>query len=162
MITDVSDYKAFKGDPDVFMKREMRDDKTKYYSYLVIYVDDILCVHEHPKRIMDKLGLVYHLKDGSVEKPERYLGIDIKSWTIQGEECTMTECYAMSCKTYIKEAIRVVEERMVDFNLSYPSTRKYGKDTQFSLSTYRPEREEMDMCSEDEITLYQNLIGVLR
>ena len=79
MITDVLDYKAFKGDPDVFMKREVRDDKTEYYSYLVIYVDDILCVHEHPKRIIDKLGSVYRLKDGSVEKPERYLGIDIKS-----------------------------------------------------------------------------------
>ena len=73
-------------------------------------------MHEHPKRIMDKLGSVYCLKDGSVEKPERYLGIDIKPWTIQGEDCIMTECYAMSCKTYIKEAIRVVEKRMVDFN----------------------------------------------
>ena len=91
-------YKASKGDPDVFMKREVRDDGTEYYSYFVIYVDDILCVHEYPKKIMDKLGSVYCLKDGSVVKPERYLGIDIKSWTIQGEDCTMTECYAMSCK----------------------------------------------------------------
>ena len=30
------------------------------------------------------------------------------------------------------------------------------------MSTNRPEREELDMCSEDEITLYQNLIGMLR
>ena len=100
------------------------------------------------------MGSVYRLKDGSVVKPERYLGIDIKSWTIQGEDCIMTECYAMSCKTYIKEAIRVVEKRMVDFNLSYPSTRRHGKDTPFSSSTYRPERDELDMCSEDEIMLY--------
>ena len=144
------------------MKREVWDDKTEYYSYLVIYVDDILCVNQHSKRIMDKLGSVYLLKDGSVEKPERYLGIDIKSWTIQGEDCIMTECYAMSCKTYIGEAIRVVEKRMVDFNLSYPSTRRHGKDTPFSSSAYRPEREESEMCNENEITLYQNLIGMLR
>ena len=68
----------------------------------------------------------------------------------------------MSCKTYIKEAIRVVEKRMVNFNLSYPSTRRHGKDTPFSSSAYRPEREESEMCNENEITLYQNLIGMLR
>ena len=50
---------------------------------------------------------------------------------------------------------------MVDFNLSYPSTRRHGKDTQFSSSAYRPEREESEMCNENEITLYQNLIGML-
>ena len=44
-------YKASKGDPDVFMKREVQDDGTEYYSYFVIYVDDILCVHEYPKKI---------------------------------------------------------------------------------------------------------------
>ena len=84
-----------KGDPDVFMKREVRDDKTEYYSYLVIYVNDILCVNGHPKRIMNKLGSVYRLKDGSVETPERYLGIDIKSWTIEGDDCTITECLSL-------------------------------------------------------------------
>ena len=63
----------------------------------------------------------------------------------------------MSCKTYIKEAIRVVEKRMVDFNLSYPSTRRHGKDTPFSSSAYRPEREELEMDSKDEITLHINL-----
>ena len=68
----------------------------------------------------------------------------------------------MSCKTYIKEAIRLVEKRMVDFNLSYPSTRRHGKDTPFSSSAYRPEHEESEMCNENEITLYQNLIGMLR
>ena len=59
---------------------------------------------------MDKLRLVYRLKDGSVEKPERYLGIDIKSWTIEGEDYTMTECYAMSCKTYIKKQLELLRK----------------------------------------------------
>ena len=57
----------------------MQDNGIEHYSYFVIYVDNILCVHEYPKSIMDKLGSVYRLKDGSVEKPERYLGIDTKS-----------------------------------------------------------------------------------
>ena len=152
-IIDLLRYKASNGYPDVFMKREVQNDGTEYYSYFVIYVDNILCAHEYPKSIIDKLGSVYRLKDGSIEKPERYLGIDMKSWTIQAEDCDKTECYAMSCKKYIKEAIRVVEKRMVDFNLSYPSTRRHGKDTPFSSSAYRPECEESEMCNENEITL---------
>ena len=50
---------------------------------------------------------------------------------IQGEDCDETKYFAMSCKTYIKEAIRVVEKRMADFNLSYPSIRRHGRDTPF-------------------------------
>ena len=56
-------YKASNGDPEGFMKGEVQDDKTEYYSYLVFYVDDILCVNKHPKRIMNKVGSVYRLKD---------------------------------------------------------------------------------------------------
>ena len=67
----------------------------------------------------------------------------------------------MSCETYIKEAIGVVEKRMVDFNLSYPSTRRHGKDTPFLSSAYRPECDESEMCN-NEITLHINLIWMLR
>ena len=78
---------------------------------------------------------------------------------IQGEDCDKIECFAKGCKTYIKEAIQVVEKRMVDFNLSRPSTRRHGKDIPFS-SSYRPEHEESEMCSEDGIKLCQYLTGM--
>ena len=81
---------------------------------------------------------------------------------IQGEGFVMIECFVMSCKTYIKEAFRVVEKRMVDFNLFYLSTRRHGKDASFFSSTKRPECEESGMGSEDEITLHINLIWMSR
>ena len=56
------------------MEREREVNERGHYSYVVIYVDDILCVHEYPKRIMYKFGSVYRLKDGSVEKPKGTLG----------------------------------------------------------------------------------------
>ena len=41
--------------------------------------------------------------------------------------------FAMSCKVYVKEAIRFVEKRILNFKLSYLSIRRNGNDYQSSL-----------------------------
>ena len=45
---------------------------------VLIYVDDLLCVSEHPDNVMKALGEFYELKDGSVKEPDIYLGADIE------------------------------------------------------------------------------------
>jgi len=60
------------------MKERTRKDGSKYYSYLVIYVDDVLCIDENPKVVIDYIASIYRVKDGSVEAPSRYLGLNLK------------------------------------------------------------------------------------
>lgn len=67
------DYTSCKADPDVWMKAVTKANGTKFYSYVLAYVDDILCCDATPKNVMDALSKVYKLKDRSVMTPYVYL-----------------------------------------------------------------------------------------
>ena len=71
---------------------------------------------------------------------------------IQGEGFAVIKYFVMSCKMYIKEAIRVVEKRMVHFNLSYLSMRKHGKDT-----TSSPQPKALDVKSQQWVVRMKSL-----
>jgi hypothetical protein len=48
-------FKACKADAVVWMRPAVKEDGSKYYEYVLCYVDDILVVSEQPKRIMEGL-----------------------------------------------------------------------------------------------------------
>jgi hypothetical protein len=52
-------YRSCKADPDVWMKAATKADGTKFYSYVLAYVDDILCLDTNPKQVMDALSKVF-------------------------------------------------------------------------------------------------------
>ena len=70
-------------DLDVYRKAKVRKDGTRYYSYLVIYVDDVLCVDEGPRSIIKQIEEVYRVKPESVIKPDSYLGMNVRPWDVQ-------------------------------------------------------------------------------
>ena len=133
---------------------------TAYYSYLIIYVDDVLCIHHNPNETMEKIQAVYRLKQG-IENPNMYLGTDMKQWSYTENDGTQNSCWALGSCTYVKEAIRIYERLMVEHDISHSSTRKNGKNTPFSNHDYRPELDSTDLCTDTLCTVYQNLIGIL-
>ena len=155
-------YKSSKGDSDVFMKRYVTTSGVNLYAYILIYVDDILCVHEDPGKEINKLGTYYRLKEGSVKEPDIFLGANFKQWEVSESNGSVTKAYAMSCKDYVKEAIKVVEKRMNENGFKYTSSRRHGRKTPFSSSDYRPEMDKSPLCTEKMTTLYQNCVGILR
>ena len=44
---------------------------------ILVYVDDILCVSEHPDTIIDLIGKLYLIKDGDTGPPKIYLSANI-------------------------------------------------------------------------------------
>eukprot|EP00978_Attheya_sp_CCMP212_P038405 scaffold190140_cov34-Attheya_sp.AAC.2 len=73
-------------DPDIWMRVATKLDGFKYYEYVLIYVDDILALGEHPEKVMISLSEIYRLKkDKKTGKayapPERYLGANILAST---------------------------------------------------------------------------------
>ena len=154
-------YSPTIADPDVYRKVQTKPDGSKYYSYLIVYVDDILCIHHKPEKIMDLISSTFRLKKGYSD-PTSYLGGDIRKWKYQTDEGTEDECWAMGSHTYVKEAVRVTKGLMKDHNLQYPVSRRQGRDNPFSSPAYRPELDFTEMCDEDRITVYQNVIGILR
>jgi hypothetical protein len=75
------------------------------------YVDDILYGGVDSKAFMDRLSIVYQLKDGSVKEPTTYLGADIRRMVVGGDS-EYTYAYRMSSDTYLKRAVQEVEREL--------------------------------------------------
>jgi hypothetical protein len=154
-------YKNTIADPDVYRKPMLKLDGTAYYSYLVVYVDDVLCMHEYPKQVMDQIQETFRLKD-TVETPKLYLGTDVRKWKCESSDGTTKECWALGSSSYIKEAIKVAELHIKNHGLSPSSTKKSGRNTPFNSCDYRPELDSSALCDDELTNVYQNLIGILR
>ena len=105
------------------MKQATKPDGTKYWSYIIVYVDDILCINHDPKSKMKMISDIHLMKEGSIERPKVYLGTNITQWNLQDEDGEFNKCYALSSETYGKEAVRIAESLMLKYNLKYTSTR---------------------------------------
>lgn len=133
----------------------MKQYGTPYYSYILVYVDDVLCISSNPLKYMYMLSAQYNLKQESVKAPTLYLGENImKRTTSQGGK----EYWEMGGNTYVKEALCIVNT-----HLEYDNLQFYTKSHQpFSKQDYRSELDVSHMCNEDQATFYQNIVGILR
>jgi hypothetical protein len=85
MLHDLN-FKSSKADPDVWMRPAVKADSSKFYEYVLCYVDDILVASSNPQAVMDAIARTYTLKAGCVKEPELYLGAEVKKWYIEGSE----------------------------------------------------------------------------
>ena len=141
-------------DNDTWFKADIKKDGTKYYTYICIYVDDILICSENPKKYMDQLGTAFLLKPGSVDEPKVYLGADFRKKKLHNG----SDIWITGANSYLKEAIKVFSGVMKKSGMKVYGSAK----TPFSNQTYRPELDLSPFCSDEQIHLYQQLIGMLR
>jgi hypothetical protein len=72
-------WKPCLADRYLWMKEETRPDySVKYWAYILIYVDDILCVHNDPGTSFDQIDNYFNMKPGSIMEPLFYLGSKLK------------------------------------------------------------------------------------
>eukprot|EP00957_Ditylum_brightwellii_P155845 11863992-Ditylum_brightwellii.AAC.1 len=147
-------YVLAKADPDVYIRPEVASDGSKCYSYILICVDDVLVMSHCAQKCMDMIAGEYRLK-GKLEAPKMYLGMDIRRWKLQGSD---KETWAFGANSYVKEAIRVVEQQMKEDGVQF-----IGKGKQpFSTQSHQPEEDTTKFCDDDQMHYYQNLVGVMR
>jgi hypothetical protein len=53
-------------------------DNVHYYTYILCYVDDILCMHHDPMSVMGEINKYLPLKPSSLGDPDIYLGAKLK------------------------------------------------------------------------------------
>ena len=96
-------YEPCKADLDLWMKPEVDpDDGHEYWSYVLIYVDDILVIHHDAMEPLARIGKFFLLKPDSVGDPDMYLGAKLRhNVTPNG-----VECWSLSPSKYVKEACR--------------------------------------------------------
>jgi hypothetical protein len=150
-------YTSCKVDPDVWMRPRTKPDGFKYWSYILIYMYDILIVDHEPKVTMDYLALRYTLKPGSIKEPDTYLGAQVSKHYLSGAENPDKPHWAMSLEKYMKPAIADVKTELekVDQCLL---TRVMTPLSQ----GYRPELDQSRELDAKRGQYYQSLIGVLQ
>ena len=140
-------------DPDVWLRASSKPDGEQYYEYVLMYVDDILAISCNPRAILEDVQKTFKLKNDKIEPPEFYLGAKLQEKTLNN-----VRCWTITSQDYVKAAVAYVE------NVLKTKGRKplVGKvDTPMS-NYYTPELDVTKELGSDDVTFYQELIGVLR
>ena len=66
-------YDSCKADPDVWLKECVRPDGTRYYGYILLYVDDALCINQDATAELDRLDDFFVMKPDSIGDPDIYI-----------------------------------------------------------------------------------------
>ncbi len=147
-------------DDNVYLKAMKDKDGNEYYSYLVVYVDDVLCIHKDPDEVLRIINRDYALKEPP-SAPDMYLGADFAKFEIFDEETnTVINTWSMSADSHIKKALEVVQARMIRDNVRFKS--KKTAESPFTSQDYRPELDTSEPCNEDQVEFFQSLIGIAR
>jgi hypothetical protein len=125
-------FKGYLADLDVWLQPACKPDGTKYYQYVLIYVNEILVVSHDPDQVMKMLGEHYTLKKGSVKAPSEYLGAEIKAY--RPDKLDSRVFWAMSCNSYVKRAMKEIQQTL-DAQGEKPLPNKVGAPL---VTGYRP------------------------
>ena len=90
-----------KADPDIWMRKAKRVGNSDYWEYVLLYVDDCICISTDPKAIVRKeIGKYFLMKEASIEEPDVYLGGKVRKVELDTGEV----CWAFSSSQYVQEA----------------------------------------------------------
>ena len=149
-------FVSTKADPDVWIRPATKPDGTKYYEYLLAYVDDILAASHDVKAIYEQLGSLFTFKETPAD-PKLYLGADVTKWYIENSDEPTKVRWAMSSENYTKKVLQEVERELEEAGRSLP------KKTVTPLSSgYRPEIDMSEELDPTRQNYFQGLIGILR
>ena len=102
-------YTPCLADPDLWMRKAARSGTgEEYWEYMLLYVDDEVCVSEHPEAQLVELNKYFSLKPGSIMSPKLYLGAK----TTECELPNGTKAWSISTSKYIKDAVKNVERKL--------------------------------------------------
>ena len=95
-----------KADPDVWMQKGIKDnDKSPYWEFVLLYMDDALCISMDSKSVLEKkIGKYLTLKSGSLGPPSIYLENKVSKVTLENR---VTTCL-FSSSQYIQNLIKNV------------------------------------------------------
>jgi Reverse transcriptase (RNA-dependent DNA polymerase) len=143
-------------DPDVYIRKNFRNDSTPYYEMILVYVDDVLCISNEPKGVMEALGEMYELKGGSVCEPTLYLGANIQEVQLANGR----ESWSMSSDQYVNASIGTVNELLYEEGRELQSGKRQGKTP--LPHGYHPEVDVSTELTVEKWSHYMQLIGILR
>ena len=137
-------------DHDVWLKPDVDNGDNKYYSYICIYVDDVMIVSKDPSIYMNMIKDQFSVKPESIQEPTMYLGMNCRK-NEQG-------IWLLNSTNYTREFLKISERILSEIGMDVK-----GRGTHpFSNLNYRPELDTSFFCNENQIRVYQQLLGMFR
>ena len=148
-------YKPCQADPDLWMRAETRpDDGHRYYSYILLYVDDCLVIHHDAEGCLLKLNKYFKMKPGSIGDPSFYLGAKLKPIKLANG----VVAWSLSASKYVQEAVQNVDDHL-------QKTTGHGLDKRATCPFpvgYVPELDATKELDPEGVNYYQSQTGILR
>ena len=149
-------YSPCMADPDLWLKAELRpSDNHKYYSYMLLYVDDALCVHHDAQTALEDLDRYFQMKENSIGDPDLYLGAKLRKTTLPNG----VQAWSTSPSKYIQEAVRCVEAHL---HKEYGNRKLAKRATAPFPRDYIPELDISPELAAKQANYYQSLMGILQ
>ena len=133
----------------------MKENGHEYYEMLLVYMDNILCISHQAEAVLKELGMFYKIKDGSLKKPDIYLGMNIKEEQMKDG----TTAWLTSPRDYVNNAVKTVESLLVEDGEGY--TLKNNTKNLFP-NEYKPKLDVTDELPSHLASRYLQLIGIAR
>ena len=146
-------FQSSMADPDVWLRAATKSDGDMYYEYVMMYVDDILALSCNARSILEEIRGTFRFKNDKIEPPDYYLGAKLQKKPING-----LACWTITSQDYVKAAVKNVEDTIMKKGRKLPTT---NIDTPMNI-TYSPELDATEELNVDDMTYFQELIGVLR
>jgi hypothetical protein len=141
---------------DLWMKSETcPGDSVLYWAYILIYVDDILCVNHDPGSPLSKLDEYFKMKEGSIQVPTFYLGAKPKKTVLPNR----VVAWGMSSSKYVQSAVQNVQ----DYLAALPGYQMLLKKAYGPFAGgNKPKIDEIPELDPTRANFYQSQIGILR
>jgi hypothetical protein len=139
-------------DPDVWMRPAVKANGDEYYEYILCYVDDIMCISDDPVKVLKELGQSFQFKNDEIKEPDMYLGATLKQRTLDG-----VPRWSVTSDEYLKAAVENLERQLDEKKLKLPNALSAPTNSNIVF-----ELDDSRLLDEEEITHFQELIGILR
>ena len=126
------EFTPYKADPDVWMRQaKSHVDGRDYWEYILLYVDDALCISANPRAVLEnKIGQYWKLKKDPIGSHTIYLENKVTTVVLE----TNVSAWSFSSSQYIQKAVKNVELHLRKSNEKLPSFAPNP-----FTSNYRPE-----------------------
>ena len=102
-------FSPCKTDPDIWMRKAKRVDNSDYLEYVLLCVDDCICISTDPEAIARKeIGKYFLMKEAYIGEPDVYLGGKVRKVELDTGEV----CLTFSSSQYEQEACKNVRNHL--------------------------------------------------
>jgi hypothetical protein len=136
-------------DRDLWMKEETRpDDGMKYWVYILIFIDGILCVHHDPGTSLAHIDKYFKMKPGSIMELNFYLVAKLNNTVMPNG----VVAWVMISSKYVQSEVQNVQEYLKE-----NGDRKFKKKASAPFeATYRADIDESPVLVPEMANYFQS------